>query len=95
MLFSWALALQLRRSAAAEKVMEMESQGATLDELLRVIAGQPGPLWDEGDRDAGLAAAGQSVDLIRDVPTVKGLTGRIMEEPIEARERLNGIVGAR
>jgi NAD(P)H-dependent flavin oxidoreductase YrpB (nitropropane dioxygenase family) len=36
---------------------------------------------------------GQSVGLVHDVPTVKELVDRIVEEALAARERLDKIIG--
>jgi NAD(P)H-dependent flavin oxidoreductase YrpB (nitropropane dioxygenase family) len=60
------------RNGPAEKVLEMESKGATLEELLKYTSGQNSQkVYFEGDLEAGLAECGQVVGLIHDVPTVK------------------------
>jgi nitronate monooxygenase len=82
------------KNAVAAKVMEMEAQGATLEELLPVIAGRGGAVFDDGKLDSHLAGTGQAVGLIHDVPTVKELIDRIVEEAIQIRERLNAAIGS-
>jgi NAD(P)H-dependent flavin oxidoreductase YrpB (nitropropane dioxygenase family) len=77
------------KNAVSAKVMEMEAQGATLEDLLPIIAGQGGAVFDDGKLDSQLASAGQAVGLIHDVPTVKELIDQIVEEAIQIRERLN------
>jgi nitronate monooxygenase len=77
------------KNAVAAKVMEMETRGATLEELLPVIAGQGGAVFDDGEIDSQLASAGQAMGLIHDVPTVKELIDRMVEEAAQSRERLN------
>jgi nitronate monooxygenase len=82
------------KNAVAAKVMEMETQGATLEELLPVVAGRAGAVFDDGELDSQLATAGQAVGLIHDVPTVKELIDRIVEEAIQVRQRLNAAIGS-
>lgn len=77
------------KNAVAARVAEMEQRGATLEELLPVIAGQGGAVFDDGKIDSQLASAGQAIGLIHDVPTVKELIDRIVEEADQVRERLN------
>lgn len=69
------------RNPIAEKVSEMESRGAKLEELAPWITGQRGKrLLETGDLDYGLQSCGQVVGLIHDVPTVKELMDRIIGE---------------
>ena len=80
---------RVAKNAVAVKVLEMEAQGATLEELLPVIAGQGGAVFDDGELDSQLASAGQAMGLIHDVPTVKELIDRMVEEAARSRDRLN------
>jgi NAD(P)H-dependent flavin oxidoreductase YrpB (nitropropane dioxygenase family) len=80
------------KNAVSAKVMEMEAQGATLEDLIPVIAGQGGAVFDDGKMDSQLASAGQAIGLIHDVPTVKELIDRIVDEATEIRERLNAAI---
>ncbi|KPJ48568.1 MAG: nitronate monooxygenase [Dehalococcoidia bacterium DG_22] len=82
------------KNAVSAKVMEMEAQGATLEELIPIIAGQGGAVFDDGKLDSQLASAGQAIGLIHNVPTVKELIDRIVEEAIEIRERLNAAIAS-
>jgi len=82
------------KNAVAAKVTEMEAQGATLEQLIPVIAGQGGAVFDDGKMDSQLASAGQAIGLIHDVPTVKELIDRMVEEAIQIRERLNAAIGS-
>jgi len=52
-------------------------------------------VYDTGNLDAGMADAGQTIGLIRDIPTVKEFIDRTMEEAVQVRERLNGIIPGR
>jgi nitronate monooxygenase len=80
------------KNAIATKVLEMEGQGAGLEELLPVIAGQGGAVFDDGEMDSQLASAGQAMGLIHDIPTVKELIDRMVEEAEQSRERLNSAI---
>lgn len=77
------------KNALAEKVLEMEAQGTTIEELLPAIGGRPNAAVEEGDVEGSFASMGQCVGLIRDVPTVKEFIDRTVEEAVEARERLD------
>jgi len=80
------------KNAVSAKVAEMETQGATLEELIPIIAGQGGAVFDDGKIDSQLASAGQAIGLIHDVPTVKELVDRIVEEALHIRQRLNAAI---
>lgn len=68
------------RNGPAEKVLELENKGATLEELLKYTSGQNSlKVYFEGDLEAGLAECGQVVGLIHDIPTVKELLDRIIQ----------------
>lgn len=68
------------RNEQALKVLEMESRGATLEELLTITSGEKeNRLYFEGDLEAGLAECGQVVGIINDIPTVKEVIGGIIE----------------
>ncbi len=69
------------RNGPAEKVLEMENKGASLEELLKYTSGQNSlKVYFEGDLEAGLAECGQVVGLIHDVPTVKEVIDGIIQE---------------
>ena len=82
------------KNAVSAKVMEMEAKGATLEELLPIIAGQGGAVFEDGKLDSQLASAGQAVGLIHDVPTVKELIDGMVQEALEIRERLNAALAS-
>jgi len=78
------------RNATAEKVLEMEEAGAGIAELAPLVAGKNGlKMLTEGDTECGLMSVGQSVGLVRDVPTIAALidgmmldAGRIVDDRI-------------
>jgi nitronate monooxygenase len=72
------------RNPIAEKVVELESKGAGIAELAPLVSGQKGlQVLKDGDIDVGMMTAGQSVGLVRDVPTVKELIDTIIGEAQE------------
>lgn len=80
------------RNAMAEKVLNMEQQGASLEELAPYLSGLRGKhLLETGDTDYGLHACGQVVGLVRDVPTVKELIDRIISDASAIFDRLGSL----
>ena len=62
------------RNKAAEKIIELESQKAGLQEIIQVASGQNAlKMYRDGDIDAGMVSCGQGVGLVKDIPTVKEL----------------------
>ena len=84
--------IRMFRNAYAERIMQREQAGASAEELIALVSGQRGKAAESGDIDDGIADGGLAVGLIHDIPTVKQLMDRIIEEAIEARQRLDGIV---
>lgn len=85
-------AARIMKNDAAETVARMESEGATLQDLLPVIAGKVGlEAYLSGDINRGTIACGQVVGRIRDVKTVKELIDDIINEAHRTVERLKGL----
>jgi NAD(P)H-dependent flavin oxidoreductase YrpB (nitropropane dioxygenase family) len=77
------------RNPTAEKVFEMEKQGATIEQLAPLISGGVGRnILETGELDKGLLTVGQVVGLVRDIPTVKELIDRIMKEAEEVASNI-------
>jgi nitronate monooxygenase len=70
------------RNPAADKVLEIESQGNTrIEDLIPYVSGLVGKeMLEDGDVEKGTMAAGQCIGLIRDIPTCRELLDRIMAE---------------
>ncbi|MBW1817883.1 MAG: nitronate monooxygenase [Deltaproteobacteria bacterium] len=80
------------RTRWTEKILEMEGQGATLEELVPFITGKAGLAgWQTGNVDEGVFPAGQVIGQIDDVPTVAELVQRIVAEAEETKTRLDGL----
>jgi NAD(P)H-dependent flavin oxidoreductase YrpB (nitropropane dioxygenase family) len=72
------------RNPTSEKVLEMENQGADIHQLEALISGRVGlKLLEEGDTDKGLLSVGQVIGLVHDIPSVKQLIDRIINEAEE------------
>ncbi|MEJ2190209.1 MAG: nitronate monooxygenase family protein, partial [Acidobacteriota bacterium] len=82
------------RNEIAEKVVAMEAQGAGIAELAPLVTGRNGlRVLKDGETDVGLMAAGQSVGLVHDVPTVRELINTIISEAHEIVDgRLTGMI---
>jgi len=81
------------RNKAAEKVLELESQKASLQEIIKVASGENArKMYKEGDLDVGIVSCGQGVGLIKDIPTAKELLDRIMKEAEDVINRLKTIL---
>ncbi|MFW9825039.1 MAG: NAD(P)H-dependent flavin oxidoreductase, partial [Candidatus Thorarchaeota archaeon] len=77
------------RNKAAEKIIELESKKAPLQEIIQVASGQNAlKMYQEGDLDAGMVSCGQGIGLIKDIPTAKELLDRIMKEAEDVINRL-------
>jgi NAD(P)H-dependent flavin oxidoreductase YrpB (nitropropane dioxygenase family) len=78
----------------SEKIIGMEQQGATLEELIPMITGSLSRLgWSGGNLNEGIYPAGQVIGRITDIPTVADFIKRTMDEALEVRERLNRLLG--
>lgn len=82
------------RNEIAEKVVELEGQGAGIAELAPLVSGQNGlRVLKDGETNVGLMTAGQSVGLVHDVPTVRELIDTIIAEAKQiAGTRLAGMM---
>jgi nitronate monooxygenase len=77
------------RNAHTEKVLEMENRGATIEELLPLISGARGRnAYATGDFSQASISVGQSVGLIRDIPTVKEIIDGIIKDTKVIMKRL-------
>ena len=77
------------RTPGAEKILELESQNATLEELAPHISGNVSRGgWRSGEFDAGMYPAGQITGRIGDIPSIADLMARIVEEATQAQQRV-------
>lgn len=77
------------RTEHTEKILEMENQGASLEELLPMISGQRGRnTYETGDVGGAPITVGQVVGLIHNIPTVKEIIDGIISEARSIMKRL-------
>lgn len=87
-------AARIMKNEAAKTVARMESEGATLQDLLPVIAGRVGrEAYLSGDVDLGTIACGQVVGRIHEIKTVQGIVDDIIAEAKTVIGKLNAIAG--
>lgn len=80
------------RTPWTEKILEMESQGASLEELRPYISGEAGRTgWIQGNIDQGVFPAGQIMGTIQDTPSVAELIAQTVKEAVQVKESLDPI----
>jgi nitronate monooxygenase len=82
--------LRIFDNSVARRILEMEAAGKGIQEIGPVASGQKGRIvFEQGAREAGVWAAGISLGLVHDVPTVAELVSRMVREASSIiRERL-------
>jgi NAD(P)H-dependent flavin oxidoreductase YrpB (nitropropane dioxygenase family) len=72
---------RVARNAISTKVVEMEKEGATFEQVRELVAGARGKMvYATGDADQGIWSAGQVQGLIHDIPSCAELISRIVHE---------------
>lgn len=73
--------LRIFDNSVARHILGMEAAGKGIDEIGPVASGQKGRVvFEQGSREAGVWAAGISIGLVHDVPTVGELVSRMVRE---------------
>jgi enoyl-[acyl-carrier protein] reductase II len=84
--------VRLLKNPFAEKVAQLESQGASSQELAELLGkGRAYRGMFEGDLIEGELEVGQVVGMIKDLPTVKDLVSRFMDEYSQATQVFKGV----
>jgi len=69
------------RTPLAEAILEIEKGGASIEDLLPMVSGEMNLLAaHQGDMEGGFVWAGQVVGLIKDIPSVRELIERTMQD---------------
>ena len=87
--------VRIFKNRVAQEVMALESEGnATIETLAPLVSGAKGAsVYEDGNLDGGVWTAGMVAGLIHDIPTVKELVERIVEEAESiVRGRLMGMI---
>ncbi|MFC1990322.1 NAD(P)H-dependent flavin oxidoreductase [Chloroflexota bacterium] len=80
------------RNKTAEEVLELEKQGAPLEEILKLLSGvRAFKAWTEGDIDGGAFGCGQVIGLINEILPTKEIIDRIINESKLITQRLNDL----
>lgn len=80
---------RVARNAMALQVIDAESRGASLEELLPLISGKKAvQVYNEGDIDAGIFSCGQSVARIQEIKTVQEIILEVVNEAKATVERM-------
>jgi len=87
-------AARIMKNDAAQTVMDLEAKGATLQELLPVIAGKFGrDAYLSGDIQGATIACGQVVGRINEIKSAKAIIDEMVAEAHQIiTERLNGLI---
>ncbi len=86
-------AARVMKTAFSQKILDMEEQGATLQELLPLInGGRIKQALEEDDINAGVIPCGQAVGLIHDIPSVAEIIRALISDAERIRQRLNNTV---
>lgn len=91
-IFGQSIGLQGRAlmSKVIEEVIAIEEAGGGLEDLIPLISGQRiKEAWDTGDVDFAPLMVGQSIGLIKDVPTIKELFETMEKETMEYLKKAN------
>ena len=87
---SLGLPMRVIKNKPAEKALEMDKRGASLEELLTVISGALGrKAWIEGGIDAGVVSLGMAIGRIHEIVSVKEVIDGIIEEAKAVCKLLN------
>jgi len=80
------------KNKIVEQVLDVESRGGGLEKLIPLIAGERvKAAWATGDVDSAPMMMGQSVGLVRDIPTCQELIERIVAEAQAEVERVRSL----
>jgi len=81
------------KNEVAQKILEMESRGTTLEELISLISGDKvQQSWEKGDINSAILPCGQVIGLINEVPTVKEVIDDMVSGAGEILKRLSRMV---
>jgi len=94
-LFGQSIGLQGRglMNKSLREVIAIEERGGGLEELIPLMAGERiKKAWEEGDVDHAPLMVGQSIGLIKDVPTCEELLDTMAREAVETLAKVNSMV---
>jgi len=85
-------AARVLRNESSEKILSLEREGATLEELMAAMAGQMSPdAYQEGDADRTIIGCGQCVGLIDEIKSVKDVIEDMIQDAQFILQKLNSM----
>jgi nitronate monooxygenase len=85
-------AARVLKTAAADKILSLEQQGAGLEELLAAMGGRTNPnAYREADVHGTIIGCGQCVGLIHKIKSVKEVIDDILQDAQSILQRLNSM----
>lgn len=85
--------VRVANTESAQKCLEMEAKGATLQELMAVISGRNSKAaYQSGEVEKGLFPVGQTIGLINDVKSCKEIIDEIMSQAEEQIAKVRAMV---
>ncbi len=85
-------AARVLKNESAEKILSMEQEGATLEELMTAMAGRMSPnAYQEGDVDRTIIGCGQCVGLIDKIKSVKEVIEDMIQDGQSILQKLNSM----
>jgi NADH:quinone reductase (non-electrogenic) len=94
-LYGQATGLQGRglKNKIISEIMEVEKRGGGLDELIPLMSGlRVREAWGSGDVESAPLMVGQSIGLIRDIPTCRELLDRMGKEAVEYLDKARNLI---
>jgi NADH:quinone reductase (non-electrogenic) len=82
---------RVRHNSVVDKILTIESKGSTkIEEIAPYVSGMVGKeMLEDGNMEKGTLAVGQSMGLIRHIPTCKELLDQIMDDAKQIVKGLN------
>ncbi len=85
-------AARVLKNESAEKILSMEQEGATLEELMTAMAGRMSPdAYQQGDADRTIIGCGQCVGLIDKIKSVKEVIEDMIQDGQSILQKLNSM----
>jgi NAD(P)H-dependent flavin oxidoreductase YrpB (nitropropane dioxygenase family) len=94
-MFGKSIGLQGRalKSKVIDEVCDIEKRGGGFAELIPLLSGQRiKDAWETGDVDYAPLMVGQSIGLIKDIPTCRELLDRMAKEAVEYLAKASSLV---
>lgn len=86
-------ALRVAKNRLADECLAKEAQGATLEEIISIVAGGKGrAAYFSGDAESGPVPCGQVVGMVKEVKPVKQIIDDMISEADQLMNRMNKVI---